>query len=454
MKRGQQQPQTGVTDGAAPTQQPQTDWQSNTAYISRSGATATQQPQTDWQSNTAYTSRSGGTPTQQPQTDWQSNTAYTSRSAKNMEMEKKFVEAEKRNKKTELRVAELEQMCVSPGHPNFTVSPEDKRNMSPVGSGSVGPPGPPGPLAKKAAIGPDKRGPRGQLALGLTGLLGHLALQGRRGPLVQFALRLPGLLAFQDRKGPWARLAHQDTRESWAQLALSLLGLLGHLALQERKGPRAQLALHFPGLLGHLALQERKGPRAQLALHFPGLLGHLALQERKGPRAQLALHFPGLLGHLDHPDARDTRYWNQLDLGGGCPKGYRKQRGICYKVFTAQLKSFVDATATCRQDGGTLAMAQDAETNDLLISLYNAAISSGAGFWLGLSDTREEGVFEWANGTPLGAYRPWGQGEPHPMGRWGNNDQDCVVLSIVPLKVQVCLGDMVKYSLTLWTVLR
>ncbi|XP_078693014.1 alpha-N-acetylgalactosamine-specific lectin-like [Branchiostoma floridae x Branchiostoma belcheri] len=71
-------------------------------------------------------------------------------------------------------------------------------------------------------------------------------------------------------------------------------------------------------------------------------------------------------------------------------------------------------------------MPRDAETNDLLISLYKAAISRGSGFWLGLSDEREEGVFEWADGSRIGVYTLWSPHEPK-KGNFADH-KDCVFL--------------------------
>ncbi|KAI8480685.1 hypothetical protein Bbelb_415780 [Branchiostoma belcheri] len=106
-----------------------------------------------------------------------------------------------------------------------------------------------------------------------------------------------------------------------------------------------------------------------------------------------------------------------------CPEGYIIWREICYKAFNTP-ESFSDAAAACRADGGTLAMPRDADTNAFLISLYNS-VRDDCPFWFGLHDQREEGRFEWVDGSALGPYNSWGQGRPD------NNEgnQDCVVYS-------------------------
>ncbi|KAI8491860.1 hypothetical protein Bbelb_302330 [Branchiostoma belcheri] len=114
----------------------------------------------------------------------------------------------------------------------------------------------------------------------------------------------------------------------------------------------------------------------------------------------------------------------KIDKSSLCPESYTMWRGTCYKAFDTT-KSFSDAAAACRADafGGTLAMPRDAYTNAFLISLYKSV--DDCPFWFGLHDQREEGRFEWVDGTALGPYNSWGQGRPD--NEWGN--QDCVVYS-------------------------
>ncbi|KAI8485741.1 hypothetical protein Bbelb_365750 [Branchiostoma belcheri] len=104
---------------------------------------------------------------------------------------------------------------------------------------------------------------------------------------------------------------------------------------------------------------------------------------------------------------------------------YTMWRGTCYKAFDTR-KTFSNATAACRADGGTLAMPRDAETNAFLISLYRS-VRAKRHFWFGLHDQREEGKFEWVDGSALGPYSSWGPGEPDS--RLG---QDCVLYATSP----------------------
>eukprot|EP00058_Branchiostoma_floridae_P015261 XP_002600749.1 hypothetical protein BRAFLDRAFT_83492 [Branchiostoma floridae] len=106
--------------------------------------------------------------------------------------------------------------------------------------------------------------------------------------------------------------------------------------------------------------------------------------------------------------------------------GYTMWNETCYMVFNTR-KTVSDAAATCHEDGGTLAMPRDAETDAFLISLVKQFVWSVLdrgywGFWFGLHDRREEGSFEWVDGSALGAYNNWGRGQPDNRG----GKEDCV----------------------------
>ncbi|KAI8519855.1 hypothetical protein Bbelb_031120 [Branchiostoma belcheri] len=204
--------------------------------------------------------------------------------------------------------------------------------------------------------------------------------------------RLPrrlGLLADQERKEPRGQLALKDRMGPWAQLALGRPGFLGLLANQERRG--------------HWARQKgAMGPAGTGSVGPPGPPGE------KGPRGPIG--HPGRKGEIGPIGPRGLV--GPTAFVAACPKrSYQQWRGICYKAF-AIAKVSSKASAICRQDGGTLAMPRDAETNAFLVSHFKTTTGFDGGFWLGLSDKRKEGAFEWADGTPLGAYNQWAPGRP------------------------------------------
>ncbi|XP_035692582.1 macrophage mannose receptor 1-like [Branchiostoma floridae] len=108
------------------------------------------------------------------------------------------------------------------------------------------------------------------------------------------------------------------------------------------------------------------------------------------------------------------------EIQDACRNGYKIHNNICYKAFNMEM-TFLDASSTCRTEGGTLAMPKDAGTDDFLVSLKKDVAERGR-FWFGLADRRQEGVWEWVDGTPLEGYSAWGPGEPN-----NNNDEDCVL---------------------------
>ncbi|XP_019617741.1 PREDICTED: CD209 antigen-like [Branchiostoma belcheri] len=152
-----------------------------------------------------------------------------------------------------------------------------------------------------------------------------------------------------------------------------------------------------------------------------------ALKRDQDDMHQLSTTVDALKRDLDNERSRTATLEQRLDeiekTLHPCPESYTKWRGICYKAFNTR-KSFNAAAAACLADGGTLAMPRDAETNAFLVSLYKS-LGDGWSFWFGLHDQREEGRFEWVDGSALGSYSSWAPGEPNKYGR----GKDCVLYS-------------------------
>ncbi|XP_078617489.1 uncharacterized protein LOC144885441 [Branchiostoma floridae x Branchiostoma japonicum] len=107
-----------------------------------------------------------------------------------------------------------------------------------------------------------------------------------------------------------------------------------------------------------------------------------------------------------------------------CPNDYQKYREVCYKPFETR-KQFHESATACIADGGTLAMPRDAGINAFLISLIDSAKFKFANFWFGLHSQRENGKWEWIDGTPLGtSFSMWGEGQPSNN---GTGHQRCVL---------------------------
>ncbi|CAH1263350.1 MRC1 [Branchiostoma lanceolatum] len=128
--------------------------------------------------------------------------------------------------------------------------------------------------------------------------------------------------------------------------------------------------------------------------------------------------------------SEDDRFICQV-MPTGCPSGYRMHEGICYKAFNME-NNFLDASETCSDEGGTLAMPKDANTNAFLTSL-KSYVKSNDPFWFGLVDQHEEGAWEWIDGTPIGKYSNWKEGEPNNL-----RNEDCVEYSLTKWNDQKC----------------
>src|SRR5690606_1186522 len=97
------------------------------------------------------------------------------------------------------------------------------------------------------------------------------------------------------------------------------------------------------------------------------------------------------------------------------------------------LTTWRSAEAACARDEAHLVVIDDAAEN-----AYVGGLLTGR-FWIGLTDSREEGTFEWVTGAPL-VYQNWGASEPNDGGfgfgedcvemrvdeRW--NDEGCAAL--------------------------
>ncbi|NWI81658.1 MRC1 protein, partial [Dryoscopus gambensis] len=82
----------------------------------------------------------------------------------------------------------------------------------------------------------------------------------------------------------------------------------------------------------------------------------------------------------------------------GCQKGWKRYGFHCYLVGSTLL-TFSEANKTCEQSKSYLATVESRNEQTFLISL--TGLRSEKYFWIGLSDTEEQGSFRWTNGeTP------------------------------------------------------
>ncbi|KAI8480235.1 Fibrinogen C domain-containing protein 1 [Branchiostoma belcheri] len=150
-----------------------------------------------------------------------------------------------------------------------------------------------------------------------------------------------------------------------------------------------------------------------------------ALKRDQDDMRQLSTTVDALKRGLDNERSQTATLEQRLHEIGktlpSCSEGYTIWREICYKAFN-KLKTFGSAEVICRQHCGTLAMPRDADTNAFLGSLHKF-VDNRKIFWIGLHDRREEGKFEWVDGSALWSYNSWNQGQPDNH----KDKQDCNV---------------------------
>ncbi|GMH85683.1 hypothetical protein TL16_g10309 [Triparma laevis f. inornata] len=104
-----------------------------------------------------------------------------------------------------------------------------------------------------------------------------------------------------------------------------------------------------------------------------------------------------------------------------CPSTY--SAGPCF----TSAKNWTDAQRTCESHGSNLATVIDSSVNGLLGSggcFSDAPWNDWECTWVGATDLRGEGTFEWASGAAF-SYDEWGEYEPDAT---AGNAQDCAAV--------------------------
>uniref|UniRef100_A0A8B9M0R7 Macrophage mannose receptor 1 n=1 Tax=Accipiter nisus TaxID=211598 RepID=A0A8B9M0R7_9AVES len=103
----------------------------------------------------------------------------------------------------------------------------------------------------------------------------------------------------------------------------------------------------------------------------------------------------------EEPGAEDVTY-------PGCQKGWMKHGFYCYSV--GQLPAtFSEAKQICKENKGFLATVTDRYEQAFLTSVIG--FNPAKYFWIGLSDTEEQGMFRWASGDAV-TFTHWNTGMP------------------------------------------
>ncbi|NXH66963.1 CL17A protein, partial [Hydrobates tethys] len=102
-----------------------------------------------------------------------------------------------------------------------------------------------------------------------------------------------------------------------------------------------------------------------------------------------------------------------------CPAGWQQFAKTCYFFSTAE-KHWLDAKDSCADFNAHLAIVDTEQENKFLAN----HIMEDRVFWLGLTDTHQEGNWQWVDGRSL-SLSFWNSGEPNNVGHHG---EDCATI--------------------------
>lgn len=117
-------------------------------------------------------------------------------------------------------------------------------------------------------------------------------------------------------------------------------------------------------------------------------------------------------------DGEDDDCDEVIDEDAGCPCTHVTNGRRAY-LFCDPVDDWSDAAAFCSMRGYHLAKIEDA-AEQAFVTMIAASISSQP-WWIGLNDSGREGTYVWADGSSLGSYAAWADGQPNGTG-------DCVAI--------------------------
>ncbi|XP_054882840.1 macrophage mannose receptor 1-like [Poeciliopsis prolifica] len=109
---------------------------------------------------------------------------------------------------------------------------------------------------------------------------------------------------------------------------------------------------------------------------------------------------------------------DEIQQDTGCKVGWKRYGSYCYFIGTER-KTFGDAKEECKRSNSYLADVSNRVDNAFLVSLVG--LRSEKHFWLGLSNQKNQDVFEWTSTVPV-RYTHWNREMP------GRN-QGCVAMT-------------------------
>ncbi|XP_062334202.1 C-type lectin domain family 4 member G-like [Osmerus eperlanus] len=121
-------------------------------------------------------------------------------------------------------------------------------------------------------------------------------------------------------------------------------------------------------------------------------------------RHKQQLSFQNLSLERDHLQ----RMVSRLEMSAECCPGWKKFQSSCYYLSTEE-KTWEESSQYCRGRGTNLVIIKSREEQVFLNGLH-----FNQKFWMGLTDTEQEGVWKWVDGTRLKLTETfWRGGEPN-----------------------------------------
>ena len=116
-----------------------------------------------------------------------------------------------------------------------------------------------------------------------------------------------------------------------------------------------------------------------------------------------------------------------LFLNSACQQGWICNGTSCYKLVTSPKLNWEKAEEECEKCQARLVKVESLEEHDFIKTKLLPTNNNGS-YWIGLSDSDNEGDWMWTDGTQLDSdgYKNWGDNQPKNK----NNNEDCVVIRI------------------------
>ncbi|XP_032364346.1 galactose-specific lectin nattectin [Etheostoma spectabile] len=110
---------------------------------------------------------------------------------------------------------------------------------------------------------------------------------------------------------------------------------------------------------------------------------------------------------------------------GPCPLGWTQFNSRCFS-FNFQGKSWIDAENFCKAAGGNLASVHSEEEQVFLKTFIKQVSGEYRRTWIGGSDSVQEGVWMWSDGSTLD-YKRWILGQPDNY----SGNEDCLEMNFL-----------------------